>query len=264
MSDAVSKGGGGANGGDGGAGIVSGEYWFDVAAELIKGRVSRIDTAAEKFVTGIAWFWSAYTASALVGIELANRALERWQLGVVGLPVLLLIAAYLAALYTLAPGTTREFDPRVPYLIKEAQDQSVSAKQSRLRITIFLTTLGAVAVAIAIGVVLSAPEAGPTTFSAEFQEADSSIEFSGRVSDGKSIPVTLCLIPATETECVGDARTLQVTTSESGAFNGAFEDVEPAEFRLEASWKSGDNTIAVSAALEPPEEEQATTGSPTA
>lgn len=244
--------------------MASGEYWFGVAAELIKTRVSRIDTAADKFVAGIAWFWSAYTASALVGISLANRALEDEQLVLVAAPVVVLIAAYLAALYTLAPGKAVPFDPRVPSDIKLAEQARVEQKRNRLKLTLGLTTLGAVVVAVAIGVVLAAPEAGPTAFSADFQEADSSIEVSGRVSDGKSIPVTLCMIPATETECVGDARTVRVTTSESGAFSGAFEDVEPAEYTVEATWASGDNTVTVSTSLVPPEEKQSTTGSPTA
>jgi hypothetical protein len=254
----------GANQGGGGAGLASGEYWLGVGAELLKTRVTRIETAADKFVTGIAWFWSAYTASALVGIGLANRALEPWQLVVVALPVVILIAAYLAALFTLSPGTTPEFDPRVPDSIKAAENARIEPKRKRLKVTIGLTTLGAVAVAVAIGVVLAAPEAGPTTFSADFQDADTSIEFTGRVSDGKSIPVTLCLIPASETECTEDARTVRVTTSESGAFSGAFEDVDPAQYTLAASWKSGDNTVIVSTTLKPPEEKPATPGSPTA
>jgi hypothetical protein len=65
----------------------------------IRGR----DEAASRLATAIGWFWTVYTAAALVGIALADRVLPAWMAVLLALPAVLLVAAYALVIWALNP-----------------------------------------------------------------------------------------------------------------------------------------------------------------
>lgn len=252
MNETEAEGPGNGNGG-------TDEFWLSVGTELIKSRVTRIDTTAEKFITGIAWFWSIYTASALAGVSLANRTLSTWQLIVAGVPSVVLMIAYLLALYALMP-VYQSFDPRLPEDIRAKEDDRTHKKKARLRNTGIATVLAAASVATAIGVVLSAPEAGPTTLNSEFRNAASedptALLFSGRVAGAKSSAVHVSVFakpdPATPDARPQPITETVVTTAESGNFSGETAPVALDTYDVVATWSTDKGIMTISVEVKPP------------
>jgi hypothetical protein len=84
--------------------LISGQYWTDWFADYIAGAISRRDDAANRLITAIAWFWTVYTATALVGTALGSRAsLSAWQVLLILCPIVTLLLSYLCTLWTLNP-----------------------------------------------------------------------------------------------------------------------------------------------------------------
>jgi hypothetical protein len=230
------------------------EFWLAVGAKIIENRVTRQDTAADKLVSAVAWFWTAYTASALVGIGLADRSLTWWRLLLAALPSIILIAAYMTATRALMPVDV-QFDPRLPVDIERADNDVARKKNRRLSRAKWLTWAGAVSVAVAIVVVATAPASDADAFTASFEGQSTGpgkILFSGRIHDEKDLPVTVELSPHKDaTASAQKLQPLMVTTSASGDFNGLFQNVAPATYDVRASWKVDNQARMVSVTVKP-------------
>jgi hypothetical protein len=135
--------------------IVDDRYWLRRAQEIVSATPGRLDATATQLTTAIAWFWSVYTAAALVGGGLSARNLSVARSIALAIPVILLMAAYCAAMWAGVPTELR-MDPRVPDEILQQYQQSVTSKRKRLRLALALTIISALSVGISVVVVFAA------------------------------------------------------------------------------------------------------------
>ena len=139
--------------------VVNDRYWLGWARKSIDASHDKRQTAGEKLVAAVAWFWTVYTAVALVGVSLTDRDLPTPAVAVVFLPTLVLVVAYLCATLALLPVDIA-FDARRPRAAEAAHTQVMAKKKTRLRWALFFTALGGVTVVLA-GAVLAAAESAP-------------------------------------------------------------------------------------------------------
>jgi hypothetical protein len=129
--------------------VVNDRYWLARAREMVTVSIRARDEAAGRLATAIGWFWTVYTAAALVGVSLTGGSLPRLLGGLLALPVFLLVLAYALVVWAMTPiGTT--FDPRVPEEIAAAHSRGSRTKQRRLAVATGVTLAAALAVAAAV------------------------------------------------------------------------------------------------------------------
>jgi hypothetical protein len=172
--------------------VVNDRYWLTRAREMVTASIRGRDEAAGRLATAIGWFWTVYTAAALVGVAVADRAFSAWLAAFLALPATLLVFAYAMTVWAMAPiGTT--FDPRVPDEIALAHAGASRAKQRRLALATGLTLAAAVAVAAAVTVTATTrPEPSPSLHATRAAGA-SEILIRGRFTPGQA--VTLSVAP---------------------------------------------------------------------
>jgi hypothetical protein len=136
--------------------MVNDRYWLSRARGMVDQAVKARDEAAGRLVTGVGWLWTVYTGAALVGVALADRALEGWRLGLLMVPGVLLVVAYGLAMWALWPVAVA-FDPRVIEDIKAAHVHAAEVKRRRVWLAGVTAGIGAVAVLAAILVTATAP-----------------------------------------------------------------------------------------------------------
>jgi hypothetical protein len=135
--------------------IVDDRYWLRRAQEIVSATPGRLDATAAQLTAAIGWFWSVYTAAALVGGGLSARNLSAAKAVVLAIPVILLMAAYCTSLWASVP-TALHMDPRVPDEIIQQYQESVATKRKRLMVALALTIVSAISVGISVVSVFSA------------------------------------------------------------------------------------------------------------
>src|SRR5688572_29215558 len=112
--------------------MVNDRYWLQWARASTDATIDARINAGERLTTALAWFWTVYTAIALVGVAVSNRNFSLALGTLIFLPVGLLIGAYLLATRVLMP-VDLQFDPRVPEEIQAAYVAAANKMRSRLR-----------------------------------------------------------------------------------------------------------------------------------
>jgi hypothetical protein len=124
-------------------------YWLRRGRDAITAVPAQITAAAQSLMTAITWFWTAYTAGALVGVAIAERDLSVGLAVLLAAPAVLLVLAYLAATMCLMPDV-RELVPNVPELVRERIELGVRTKRRQLALAASLTVVAALSVSAAI------------------------------------------------------------------------------------------------------------------
>jgi hypothetical protein len=129
--------------------VVGPSFWLQRGIELRSGAVTSRIATAKSLTTGIAWFWSAYTAVAVVGVSISTRQFTATQSFFLALPAVLLLAAYGAALWSQSHVPV-EFMPNSPSSVERAHDQIARRLRRRLLGAALLTAAAVLSVAVAI------------------------------------------------------------------------------------------------------------------
>jgi hypothetical protein len=127
--------------------VVGDRFWLSCAQDMVKAAISAPDQRAEQLTTAVAWFWSIYSAAALV--VFTTRKLPVAIAIPLALPIVLLIAAYWFASRVRVPIHV-EFDPRVPSEIEAVHRQAASQKRHLLAWAERFTGLAAACVVVAV------------------------------------------------------------------------------------------------------------------
>jgi len=132
--------------------IIDAQFWTNWLADYVGSAVERREAAANRLITALSWFWTVYTASALVGTALYEANLDSWAVPLVLSPILTLCAAYLCALWALNPivGVIQQTESEAQALWRRLLDQ----KLRRLRLASALLVLS-VALIAATGILLA-------------------------------------------------------------------------------------------------------------
>jgi hypothetical protein len=132
--------------------VIDAQFWTNWLADYVASAVDRREAAASRLITGLSWFWTVYTATALVGTALDKARLGAWAVLLVLSPVATLSIAYLSALWALNPiaGTIRQTESEAQALWNKLLDQ----KLRRLHVASAFTILS-VALIVASGIVVA-------------------------------------------------------------------------------------------------------------
>lgn len=133
--------------------IIDAQFWTNWLADYVSGAVERREAAASRLITALSWFWTVYTASALVGTALYRAKLHAWAVPVILSPIATLSAAYLCALWALNPivGDVEQAASKAQALWQRLLDQ----KLRRLRLASAFLVLS-VGLILASGIVVAA------------------------------------------------------------------------------------------------------------
>ena len=129
--------------------VVGPSFWLEKGMELRGGAITARVATAKVLSTGIAWFWSAYTAFTLAGVAVTSRHFTLTQSIAFAVPSVLLIVAYGAAVWAQSHVKT-PFNPNSPASVEKAHDTIAAALQKRLVLTSVLTLIAVAAVSGAI------------------------------------------------------------------------------------------------------------------
>ncbi|MEH2530796.1 hypothetical protein V1277_002828 [Bradyrhizobium sp. AZCC 1588] len=129
--------------------VVGQSFWLQRGIELRSGAVTSRIATAKSLTTGIAWFWSAYTAVAVVGVSISTRQFTATQSFLLALPAVLLLAAYGAALWSQSHVQV-EFMPNSPSSVERAHDEIARRLGRRLVGAALLSAAAVLSVAVAI------------------------------------------------------------------------------------------------------------------
>lgn len=129
--------------------IVDDQYWLEYAKKTIEKSITSRNEAAAKLESMTLWFWGLYTASFTIGISINLIDAPLWVLVLLASPVVFLIITYW--FYVLAQfPVTAEFDPTIPYEIKEGYNQGLFVKKRRFNFALFFTFFSALLLGIAL------------------------------------------------------------------------------------------------------------------
>lgn len=129
--------------------LIDDRFWFERSTELVSGGSKARIEAGDKFQAAVAWFWTVYSAAAIVGVALADKTFPFWAALVLVAPVAALVAAYWAAGFVRVPESV-EFDPRSPTEIEYVYKESARKQRNRLLAAVVLSAVAAVLVVAAI------------------------------------------------------------------------------------------------------------------
>ncbi len=132
--------------------VIDAQFWTNWLADYVASAVERREAAASRLITALSWYWTVYTAVALVGIALYEANLDAWAVPLVLSPIATLSAAYLCALWALNPivGNVRQTESEAQALWNRLLDQ----KLRRLQLASALLVLS-VALILASGIVVA-------------------------------------------------------------------------------------------------------------
>lgn len=222
------------------------EFWFERAADLVIGSHERQTKAADRITSALAWFWTAYTAAALISVGLAEPRVEPVPGSIVAIPAILLFVAYGAATFAALP-IRLVYDCRKPRQIKEAHDRVFEIRHNRLRVTYVLAAIAALSVAIVVGMVVSATD----------QPADSIAM--ARSGDGTAVTVGGHLPGATKAEITatpadpkaGLPVVRKVVTLDGNDLDATVEVDADATYQVAVAWTADGQTTTAEEELKP-------------
>jgi hypothetical protein len=108
--------------------IIDDQFWTDWLSDYVSQSIDRRESAANRLITAVSWFWTAYTVTALLGTSLASRhSLQGWEIVVILSPIATLSTCYLFALWSLNPivGETRQTAKDAKALWQHVLDQKL-------------------------------------------------------------------------------------------------------------------------------------------
>jgi hypothetical protein len=223
--------------------VVGDRFWLGYAQELVNAAVSAPDRRAEQLTNTITWFWSIYSATVLVVLTIRTPSLG---LAIpLGLPVVLLIAAYWLASCVRAP-ILLEFDPRVPAEIEASHHAAVAKKNSLLGWAEIFTGLSAVCVGVAIvAALLSAGPAKPELYGYVGPEAPGKLLFGGEFAKQAVVRVNVQPVVATPATAKDLAKVYRA--SDTGELRDELDVPESKSYRVTAAWNEDkvEKTIAI-------------------
>jgi hypothetical protein len=107
--------------------VIDAQFWTNWLADYVASAVDRREAAANRLITALGWFWTVYTASALIGTALHKADLASWAVVLELSPIATLSVAYLYALWALNPhvGTIHQTESEAIGLWSRLLDQKL-------------------------------------------------------------------------------------------------------------------------------------------
>jgi hypothetical protein len=158
--------------------IIDDEYWLQYAKKSVENSITSRNAAAAKLEKMTIWFWSLYTASFTIGVSINLIVAPKFILGLLAAPIFLLIITYWFCILAQLP-VSAEFDPAIPFEIKEGYNSGLSKKKKRFDIALTFTFISALFLSIALFSLSFAKKKENYTLSAFYSDNKEQIIVSG-------------------------------------------------------------------------------------
>ena len=112
--------------------IVGDRFWLAYAQDIVRGAITAPERRAEQLAAAIAWFWTIYSAAALVALTTGAARLPSAAPWLLALPSAILILAYWLAARVRRPMPI-DFDQRIPEQIAQVHAAVALQKRASLR-----------------------------------------------------------------------------------------------------------------------------------
>lgn len=219
--------------------IVDDYYWLGRAGKLIQDAIEIKKSTADRLVSAVAWLASTFVlfATTLFATKVANP--NPLVLGVCSATAVVVIVAYLLAVYAAAP-TYLEFDPRVPAQIEQAQARMAATARSRIRIATAATVVAAVGVIASMVVIV-----GGHSSAASVPQLRAVLDSGGQptvVIAGKAPEITGNVVVAVIPED-GPTKSVPAKVDDQGDFAAAVPVAAAPSYRVRVSWTNDDGAV---------------------
>ncbi|MFD5861962.1 hypothetical protein [Streptomyces chartreusis] len=216
------------------------EFWLAKGREMVEAAVTKREVAAERILAALAWFWTVYSASALLGAAVAKPQ-SPVVTALLAMPIVLLVVAYAVATSVTLPVRVT-FDPRVPVQIESEFLATADEKKKRLFLAQGLMVFSALCIAVGIAVSLSlhsrsvAEEVSLVAQSAP-RGFRTTVIVSGNMPPGSNVLVSVTVNSSGKPEI---AEQRLVTIPKSGRLNTVLTLSKARGYQVSAKWtKSG-------------------------
>lgn len=166
--------------------IVNDQYWLKYAKSSIEKSLSSRNAAAANLEKMTLWFWGLYTASFTIGVSINIIDAPIFVLTMLASPIVLLILTYWFCILAQLP-VNAEYDPTIPYEIKEAYNAGLKVKNNRFRLARVLTLVSALMLSLALFSLSFVDKKVTHSFDAEYSKSDSILIISGVFPKGLAI-----------------------------------------------------------------------------
>jgi len=129
--------------------IVDDEFWLQYAKKSIEKAITTRNEAASKLQKMTLWFWGLYTATFTIGVTINAIDAPFWVTLLLASPIIFLIITYWFCVLVQFP-VNAEFDPTIPYEIKEAYNQGLFKKKQRFNWALTFTFISALLLGVAL------------------------------------------------------------------------------------------------------------------
>jgi hypothetical protein len=163
--------------------MIDDEYWLQYGKNTVANSITSRNEAAAKLEKMTLWFWGLYTTSFTIGVSINIIDAPSWVLLLLASPVVLLILTYWFCILAQLP-VTAEYDPAIPYEIKEGYNAGLKTKDNRFKIALWSTLVSALLLSIAL-------------FSTSFVHKKSTYSISASISENKEALVISGTLPKT-------------------------------------------------------------------
>ncbi len=216
---------------------VNDAYWFSYSKDLKNNAFKSRDDAAAKLQTLVTWLWGIYTAGAAVGFALAGKGLSFWPKFWIAAASGALIVVYWCTVWVQIPKLVA-FAPNSVEEIEEAYNKGLLVKHHRLLVTLTLSVVAAVLVAISLMVASVAKEERPQP---------PTMAAAVKTIEGKRfLSLTAMVPPKTETVTV----TIKPKKSETATVPPGKKEVPPPKSKVKPGIPAAESRIAVYAPTE--------------
>src|SRR6266568_2477579 len=129
--------------------MIDDAYWLLYGKNAVVNSLTSRNEAAAKLEKMTLWFWTLYTASFTIGVSINLIDAPFWILLMPASPVVLLILTYWLCILAQLP-VTAEYDPTIPYEIKEGYNAGLKTKDKRFKFALWSTFISALLLCIAL------------------------------------------------------------------------------------------------------------------
>jgi hypothetical protein len=221
--------------------LVDHRFWFERSKEMVMSSAAAPSIAAERLERMVGWFWTVYTAGAIVGVSLTDKAFPAWAIALIVAPVGSLVLTYWLATWAQSP-VYAGFDPRSPELIEAAYVGALETKTFRLKVAAAGTFASAILVILAVVAASIVERDNETAFG--FTAAHHASPGANTMAVTGSFPANQKIVfrvRATDERNEGRSAEFAYVSSSSGSLQVAIPvEFDAPEYEVTAEWTEAD------------------------
>ena len=213
-------------------------YWLERGRTILDESAASADSAAQRLVTAVGWFWTAYTGTTIIGLSIIDRNLSTADKRLVALPFIVLLGAYALAHHASMP-LSKAFDGRFPDQVRALHNEAIRVRTRRLRLALVATAAGAISVAIAVtAAIATSAEHLSVDIAVRVVDDVPAVILSGRLDDATE--ATAIVTPQDQ---ASEAVVLEL--SDSGRYSEVVEVAEAESYEVTVSWETATQAFRV-------------------